>query len=79
MGTLLKQVKLQRSTEAGRMEQVVWLDKIDQLKVGRRVTLQGEPDIWWTIAEVGDNTMDSASLYSRHGQPMFGSIQIPSS
>ena len=77
MGTLLKQVKLQRPTENGRMEQVLWLNKIDKLKVGHRVTLEGEPNVWWTIAEVGKKTRDSSTLYSRHGRPILRSIDIP--
>lgn len=73
--TKVKQVKLQQQIETGRREMVTWLDKVKELKVGRFVTLKEDPDGGrWEIVWVGNSVKNSDALYSRHGQPVFGSI-----
>lgn len=65
MGVPMKQVRLIEPSKGGQKELVTWVDKVDKLKKGRRIKL--DDGTWWTIAEVGDNVVDSSRLYTRYG------------
>jgi len=65
MATLLKQVQLERLTEDGKglQQTTAWVDKWDKLKVGCKITLRHEPNIWWTVKSIGQEAQESQDLY----------------
>lgn len=71
MGTPVKQVRLEIKERNTVRETITWIDRVKELKVGRRVELRGKPGEFWTIVEVGDKIVDSDTLYAR-GRSSFG-------